>query len=185
MFNQLLNIASSTQWQKNNAPKHCAKQILSWLLDETSLTSKLELQCDEFSVKVKQQLSTDNKQSILSTYFPSPEKVLVREVLLYCDGIPVVFAQTEIPYGTLSDTQEKLANIGSESLGKILFQDKTLQRGIIEIAEFAVGSQLHQFSQSLQQPCEHSLWARRSLFYIKSKPLLVSEVFLPASGIYK
>lgn len=185
MFNQLLNIASSTHWQENSGTPNCTKQTLTWLLDETSLTKKLERQCEKFSVKVKQQLNTDTDKSALSQFFPAPEQVLVREVFLYCDGIANVFAQTEIPYSTLSDQQQHLANIGTESLGTFLFKNKTLQRGIIEIAEFTIGSQLHQLCDSLQQPCEHSLWARRSLFYIENKPLLVSEVFLPASGIYK
>ena len=185
MFNQLLNIVSSTHWQKNNQPKNCTKQMLSWLLDETSLTKKLEEQCEEFTVEVKQQLNTNTNESALSLLFPAPEQILVREVLLHCDGIANIFAQTEIPYHTLSDKQKNLANIGSESLGKFLFQDKTLKRGKIEVAEFPTGSPLHQLCDSLQQPCAHSLWARRSLFYIENKPLLVSEVFLPASGIYK
>jgi len=184
MFNQLLNIASSVQWQHDNFSNRCTKSILSWLLDETSLTKKLEQQCQEFTVEVKQQLNTDNQASPLSQHFPVPEQVLVREVLLKCDGIANVFAQTEIPLKTLSDKQKKLSQIGSESLGKFLFQDKTLKRGNIEIAEFTAGSQVHQLCATLQQPCEHSLWARRSLFYIENKPLLVSEVFLPRSGIY-
>ena len=185
MFNQLLNIVSSTHWQENSHPNNCTKQVLSWLLDEASLTKKLEQQCEKFTVEVKQQLNTNTSESMLSQLFPSPEQVLVREVLLHCDGIANIFAQTEIPFQTLSDKQQKLANIGSESLGKFLFQDKTLQRGKIEVAEFVVGSELHQLCDSLQQSCDHSLWARRSLFHIKNKPLLVSEVFLPASGIYK
>ena len=185
MFNQLLNIAASTQWKNNNFTKNCSEKVASWLLDETSLTTKLENQCTEFSVKVKQQLTTDTQQSTLSSYFTYPQKILVREVLLYCDGVPSVFAQTEIPYSTLSERQAQLANLGDESLGKVLFQDKTLQRSDIEVAEFSIGSHLHRFSQALQQPCHHSLWARRSLFYVENKPLLVSEVFLPGSGIYK
>lgn len=184
MFNQMLNIASSTQWQENSKSQNCTKYILSWLLDEASLTKKLEKKCQEFTVEVKQQLNTNAEQATLSPHFPVPEQVLVREVLLYCDGIPNVFAQTEIPYSTLSDKQQNLANLGTEPLGRVIFQDKTLQRSNIEIAEFTVGSPLHLYCASLQQPCEHSLWARRSIFYIENKPLLVSEVFLPASGIY-
>lgn len=185
MLNQLFNIGSSVQWQQKTAATQCTKNILSWLLDTTSLTSKLERQCTTFSVEVRQEVTTSTKESLLSPYFPYPEKVLVREVILYCDNIPCVLAQTEIPYSTLSQTQEQLANIGSESLGKILFQDKTLKRAEIEIAEFHSGSALHDLSESLQQFCKYSLWARRSIFYVQGKPLLVSEVFLPASGIYK
>lgn len=185
MPNQLLSIASSVQWQEKTAATLCTKNILSWLLDSSSLTSKLERQCNQFSVQVRREIKTSCKESLLSQHFPSSEKVLVREVLLCCDNIPYVFAQTEIPYSTLSQTQEQLANIGSESLGNILFQDKTLKRSNIEIAEFCHGSEVHTLSESLQQFCDHSLWARRSVFYVQGKPLLVSEVFLPASGIYK
>ena len=184
MLNQLLNIATSTQWQEDIPANRCSSKVLSWLLDEASLTKKLEQQCNQFSVQVKQQINTNTEQSPLSPYFTNSEKLLVREVILHCDHIATVFAQTEIPYSTLSSTQEKLTNLGSESLGKVLFQDKTLQRGKIEVAEFTVGSPVHDFITSLQQTCDHSLWARRSLFYIGAKPLLVSEVFLPSSGIY-
>ena len=185
MFNQLLNIVSSAHWQENSHPNNCTKKILSWLLDEASLTKKLEQQCKIFTVEVKLQVNTDANESKLSQLFPAPEPILVREVLLRCDGVANIFAQTEIPHRTLTNEQKNLAQIGSESLGKFLFQNVTLQRGSIEIAEFPIGSPLHDLCNSLQQSCEHSLWARRSLFYIENKPLLVSEVFLPASGIYQ
>lgn len=184
MLNELVDLVSSTKWQHSPYPTHCTKQVLSWLLDEMSLTKKLQSQCKIFTVSVKQQSHTNTKSSPLSPYFPLPEKVFVREVLLCCDGIDTVFAQTEIPYETLSDTQKNLTEIGSESLGKFLFQEKTLRRGEIEIAEFPIGSALHNLCDELQQCCNHTLWARRSLFYIEDKPLLVSEIFLPASGIY-
>jgi chorismate lyase len=184
MLNKLVDIASDATWHSSPYPTHCSKQILSWLLDEMSLTKKLQNQYEKFTVKVKQQAHTDTKDTCLSPYFPLPEKVFVREVLLCCNGIETIFAQTEIPYQTLSSTHKNLTEIGSESLGKFLFQETTLRRGEIEIAEFLVGSTLHTLCDELSQSCDHSLWARRSLFYIEDKPLLVSEIFLPASGIY-
>ena len=184
MLNQLLNIATSAQWQEKTSASRCSNKVLSWLLDESSLTKKLEQQCNQFSVQVKLQVNTNTQQSPLSPHFTHAKAILVREVLLHCNNRATVFAQTEIPHSTLSNTQEKLINLGSESLGRVLFKDKTLQRGKIEIAEFTVGSPIHDFITSLQQTCKHSLWARRSLFHIGEKPLLVSEVFLPSSGIY-
>lgn len=184
MTPQLLDIAASTKWREGGSSTYCSAHILSWLLDETSLTKKLQQTCQDFTVRVIQQSNTDGRESALSPYFVESAKVLVREVILYCDDLASVFAQTEIPHRTLSDKQKKLADIGDQSLGKFLFKEKSLQRSKIEIAEFTVGSELHQLCESLQQPCEHSLWARRSLFYVENKPLLVSEVFLPGSGIY-
>ncbi|RBW45102.1 chorismate--pyruvate lyase [Psychromonas sp. B3M02] len=185
MLNQLLNIASSASWQEASYVPDCSEPILAWLLDESSLTKKLEQHCRHFHVEVRQQVTTSTEQTPLSTYFTDAQQVLVREVFLHCDHTAHVFAQTEIPEQTLSDEQQNLAEIGSESLGRLLFQNSSLVRGKIEIAEFKPGSLIHQLCQTLSQHCEHSLWARRSLFYIENKPLLVSEVFLPASDIYQ
>ncbi|WP_028862328.1 chorismate--pyruvate lyase family protein [Psychromonas aquimarina] len=184
MHNHLLPIGPTAYWSTQQRPLHCPDNVLAWLYDHSSLTQKLEGLCKTFSVQIKQQITTNSINSPLSDYFSSESQVLVREVYLYCDDTPVVFAQTEIPFSTLSEEQEKLAQIGEQSLGKFLFQDPTMVRGKIETAEFLKNSFLHQLSESLQQSCRHSLWARRSLFHIKNKPLLVSEVFLPASGIY-
>ncbi|MCP4323618.1 MAG: chorismate lyase, partial [Alteromonadales bacterium] len=154
-----------------------------WLYDHNSLTKKLESQCSAFSIEIKQQVSV-RPSSLLSSYFKNEEKILVREVFLFCDEIPVVFAQTEIPYSTLTEQQTQLAEVGEKSLGKVLFQDPTMLRGQIEVTEFKNNSIFHQLTDDLKQPINHSLWARRSLFYLNNKPLLVSELFLPASGIY-
>jgi len=184
-LNKLLNIALSTEWKNNVDNISCTPEVVSWLVDQASLTKKLEAKTENFSVEVKLQTKTDAKQDALSSYFPSSETVLVREVLLKCNHVANVFAQTEIPQQTISSKYQQLEHIGEESLGRFLFQEKSLKRGEIEVAEFLVGSPIHQLCESLQQTCHHSLWARRSLFYIENNPLLVTEVFLPASGIYQ
>jgi len=183
MPNNILPLGASTIWTSETLSSYCNGKVASWLYDHNSLTEKLEASYSHFSVKVKQQFSVKPSKH-LSALFNSEEKILVREVFLYCDHKPVVFAQTEIPYSTLTEEQEKLIEIGDQSLGKILFQDPTMLRGQIEVTEFKNGSPFHQLSAELKQPVEHSLWARRSLFYLNNKPLLVSELFLPASGIY-
>ncbi|MFT4836683.1 MAG: chorismate--pyruvate lyase, partial [Psychromonas sp.] len=74
--------------------------------------------------------------------------------------------------------------IGTDSLGKFLFQDPSMRRDKIEVAQFPVYSAVHQLCTVLNQEVDFPLWGRRSLFYVNNKALLVSEVFLPASGIY-
>jgi len=184
MNNPLLNIATWAPWQDSINDQQCSQKIKSWLLDEGSLTQKLTQQCENFSVQVKQEVYTNQQTSPLSAHFSHADSVLVREVLLHCDGIARVFAQTEIPQETLLKTQQNLSQLGDQSLGNVLFQHASLQRGPIEVAALPVGSPVHQFIASLQQACTHTLWARRSLFFLGKQPLLVSEVFLPASGIY-
>ena len=180
----LIPIATSGAWLTEANSHKCSKNVISWLFDHRSLTQKLQANCQKFHVEVKQQLAVTPAEMSLSCYFTSEEKVLVREVLLYCDGKPVVFAQTEIPFSTLTEEQAKLAEIGTRSLGDVLFQDPSMKRAEIEMAEFMAGSGVHGLCESFNQHADFSLWGRRSLFYINNKPLLVSEVFLPASGIY-
>lgn len=183
MHDNILPLGALTDWNSETQPLHCTKNVASWLCDHNSLTKKLELQFNNFSVEIKQQVNI-KPTTLLSSLFDHEDKIFVREVFLVCDGQPVVFAQTEIPFSTLSEQQAKLANIGEQALGNILFQDPSMLRGQIEITEFKQGSLFHQLSEDLQQPIEYSLWARRSLFYLNNKPLLVTELFLPASGIY-
>lgn len=183
MSNNILPLGSLTDWFSETKPPHCKETIATWLYDHNSLTKKLERYCSRFSIQIKQQVNV-KPNGLLSHYFLDEEKILVREVFLLCDDKPVVFAQTEIPFSTLSEHQAQLAEIGEQSLGKILFQDPTMLRGQIEVTEFETGSIFHQLADDLKQSVIHSLWARRSLFYLNNKPLLVSEVFLPGSGIY-
>lgn len=185
MLNQLLPINLSTHWYSEIDINQCTEKLHSWLYDQSSLTEKLEHTCNKFHVEVKQQVTIDSQKIILSGCFPQESQLLVREVLLYCDDVAVVYAQTEIPFSTLTDKQAALESLGEQSLGRVLFQDSSMRRGAIEVCQFTNKSDLHRFTESIKQPCKHDLWARRSLFYINDKPLLVSELFLPASGVYQ
>ncbi|MFT6987357.1 MAG: chorismate--pyruvate lyase [Psychromonas sp.] len=174
----------SIPWLVEIKPEQCPEKIASWLYDKRSLTKKLERLCRQFSVQVRQQTIVNVPDHSLSGYFSNETKILVREVFLYCDNLPVVFAQTEIPLSTLTEQQAQLAEIGSQSLGNILFQDPSMKRGAIEIAQLTDKSMLAPISPEFKQNYDHPLWARRSLFYLNDNPLLVSELFLPAATIY-
>lgn len=184
MLNNLFPLSSSASWLSEITAEQCSEKIRSWLYDPRSLTKKLEKSCHKFHIRVKQQLTINPAVSKLSHYFDNTDKIFVREVFLCCDDLPVVFAQTEIPLSTLTEQQTQLAEIGTQSLGKILFQDPSMRRGAIEVAQFTENSPVNALCSSLGQCCADNLWARRSLFYVNAKPLLVSELFLPASGIY-
>lgn len=183
MTHSILPIGSLTQWQSETKSHTCPDETQSWLYDHNSLTLKLESRCENFNVQVKQQVKIPSSKK-LSGYFDDEEIILVREVLLHLDETPVVFAQTEIPISTLTEEQIALSEIGNSSLGKLLFNDPSMLRGQIEVTSFKANSPLHDFCQSINQATNETLWARRSLFYINNKPLLVSELFLPALGLY-
>lgn len=180
----MLPIFFSSHWDSEIPAELNSKKLASWLFDRSSLTQKLENSSQKFHVNIRQQL-TINPLHNQNYYFNNESKLLIREVFLYCDDIAVVFAQSEIPFSTLTEQTTDLAKIGDQSLGKLLFQHAHMTRDEIEVTKLCHHSISQQLAIPFNQTDESSLWARRSLFHLNNKPLLVSELFLPASGIYK
>ena len=116
---------------------------------------------------------------------PVGEKVLVREVLLYCDDKPQVFARSLLPLSSLTGEEQALTNLGTQSLGQVLFNNPSLERKVIEVAAFDLNSSVGKLSQNLQLNFTHTLWGRRSIFILENKPLMVAEVFLPGAFSYQ
>lgn len=168
--------------------------LKSWLLDEGSLTARLKTHCDDFKVSVigeQQQLcSADEACNLIKV----GEPILVREVLLYCNNVPQVFARSLLPLASLTGKEQVLANLGEQSLGQVLFNNPSLERQRLEVSKFTQDSSVVKLaknildnSTSTQQTDaqnEH-LWGRRSIFMLENKPLLVAEVFLPGAFAYQ
>jgi chorismate--pyruvate lyase len=137
-------------------------------LDRGSLTKRLIHVSDgDFRVIIRRQRwarpSLDERQLL---GIPHHQYALIREVDLMCMGEVWVRARSIIPLKTLSGAEKQLACLGDRPLGAFLFKAKTMRRGPLQIA---------------QQPAaegELPVSARRSLFYIHGKPILVSEFFL-------
>lgn len=155
-----------------------------WLLDEASLTQRLTAVCNgQFRVEV---LSQGWERPMLSEAralkVPAHRLALVRQVRLYCDDTPWVFARTIIPYSTLRGRQRRLAHLGSRPLGAVLFADPHMQRSPLEIVQIKEGQRLFHRALGSKKSIESNpfdLWGRRSVFYLNRRPLLVSEIFLP------
>lgn len=158
--------------------------IRDWLLDPTSLTARLKKHCQHFEVKVlgQQVITCGAKEA--NDDIKINEQVLVREVILYCDDQPQVFARSLLPLSSLTGQQQQLANIGNKSLGQLLFNQADLSRKKFEIARFDHNSSVAKLAKKLQLPEQDILWGRRSVFIIENKPLMVAEVFLPNAFAY-
>jgi chorismate--pyruvate lyase len=180
----LFPIKLPTQWQ----PASCYSlkdSLLSWLLEPSSLTAKLKRHCQEFRVEVLGQKVQCCHQDEANEMIKAGEQVLVREVLLYCDGIPQVFARSLLPLASLTGEEQQLAHLGTEPLGQVLFNNPTLERKGIEIASFNDQSSVAKLATSLFLNTNQKMWGRRSLFFVHDKPLMVAEVFLPNAFAYQ
>ena len=158
--------------------------LTDWLLDPTSLTARLRANCQQFSVKVLgQQIEPCSIEDACEVVKVGTE-ILVREVLLFCDGKPQVFARSLLPLSSLTGEEQQLAHLGEQPLGQVIFSKPNLVRHAIEISELTELSSVGKLAKALTLPEAKTMWGRRSLFYLDDKPLVVAEVFLPDAFAY-
>lgn len=184
----LFPITLSGKWQSpTNANQNSvlSDTLLNWLLDSGSLTTRLSAHCQQFRVELLGQQVIACPDVEANETIQAGEQVLVREVLLYCDDQPQVFARSLLPLASLTGEEQKLANLGTQSLGQVLFNNPSLQRQNIEIANFTKDSSVGLLAEKLGLPKREQLWGRRSIFVVEDKPLMVAEVFLPSALAYQ
>jgi chorismate--pyruvate lyase len=103
---------------------------------------------------------------------------LIRQVYLLCEGRPRVYARTVIPASTLR-AERRLASLGSRPLGDLLFGDAAISRGYLQAAPIPAHHPLFHLATRKYPIDAEIVWGRRSLFYLRSKPLLIVEIFFP------
>lgn len=160
----------------------CDQPLKHWLLDDKSLTEKLEGFCHRLSVRViGQQVAPvhDNEVNMMDTDDP----LCVREVLLEGDDTPWVFARSLIPARLMENPDSEVARIGNQPLGRLLFNDARFIRGPFEVGQLAPSHlSLPELDSSTRQS---DLWARRSVFSFESSRIMVAELFLPDAPAYE
>lgn len=183
-FQHLFPVNVDILWQYE-MPTSLHDDLISWLLDPSSLTERLKASCELFYLKVLGQQVISCPAIEACEAIAEGEPVLVREVLLYCDHQPHVFARTLLPLTTLTGEQAELATLGEQPIGQVIFSNSTYERKTIQISPFKQSSSVRRLCKSLELEIEHQLWGRRSLFYLEGKPLVISEIFLPSAKIYQ
>ncbi|AVP00588.1 TPA: chorismate lyase [Enterobacter ludwigii] len=140
---------------------------LDWLLLEDSMTKRFEQQGKTVTVTLVQEgfVSCADIASELPL-LPQEERYWLREILLCADGEPWLAGRTVVPESTLSGPELALQRLGNTPLGRYLFTSSELTRDFIEIGRDA------------------ELWGRRSRLRLSGKPLILTELFLPASPLY-
>ncbi len=165
-----------------NMRLHCPPLLHEWLQDTGSLTARLIAQSQgRFSVEVLLQgfgkIRLDERHALMlnKQRLNKHQAILIREVILYGNNQPWIFARSLLPLSSLTGRLRQLRKTSRKPLGAFLFKQPQLQRSAIEIAR--INPKHHYLPKQfhLNQP----VWGRRSVFFVDQKPLLVSEVFLP------
>src|SRR5450830_1897983 len=150
--------------------------LRQWLADPGSMTFKLRARCDELRVQRLRQRPGNALQDECRLLGLTPrEAVEERDVILHCDGRPVLFGHTVTPLASAA-AWPFFRRLGNRPLGGSLFSDPLVTRAPIQYARLHAGHPLDLYSQPPLQP----LYARRSLFRRHGSVMLVTDVFLPA-----
>jgi len=159
------------------------REMRGWLTDTMSLTRKLMARSEHFRVRRLRQerglCLTDEAEMV---ELRRRSHVQEREVLLQCDGRPVVFAHTIVPLSATTSDWPFFGTLGERSLGTTLFGDPKVLRGRLQYARLRAQHPLVERARAALGNEEFAapLFARRCLYRRRNGVLLVTELFLPA-----
>ena len=141
--------------------------VSDWLMELGSMTRRFERHCRRVQVEPQREcFITRDQLAEEAAHLPYSERYWLREIVLLGDGEPWLLGRTVIPQETLTGPDQALVDLGTLPLGRYLFSSDSLTRDYINVGQ------------------QKDLWARRSRLRLAGKPLLLTELFLPASPLY-
>lgn len=170
----------TVHWQAKPAA-HLLHNWRNWLAEPDSLTARLQAHCVVFRVQRLAQYvgrATAEERRLLGLARAQP--VWCREVLLWCDEVPVVVARTIVQQRALQRDWPFFHGLGQRSLGARLFVDPQVHRLPLRHARLSAQHPLQRWVHSTVPHAPQNLYARNSVFARRHGSMLVTEVFLPA-----
>jgi chorismate--pyruvate lyase len=170
-------------WRAHVNTVNAPAALRHWLTGGGSLTAKLKAHSVAFRVQKLHQdpaLCLADEAHAIGLHRSS--RVVEREVLLRCDGVPVVFGHTVVPTTATASDWPAFSALGEKSLGSTLFGDPQVHRGALEYARLRATHPLAMracAAAGIVLLDGEMLYARRCLYRRHRGVLLVTEVFLP------
>ena len=160
-----MKLEQISSWNSYEAIEHelTNAEIKSWLLEQGPITKRIK-SIAEFRLElIQDELSDATDDEILFLKIDS-EEIRIREVILFGNENPMVFARTIIPNTTIEKGLKELGKIGNKPLGDILFEKDIFSKEDIVFATF--------------KDEESLFWGRKIKYTVKDQPFSVMEVFL-------
>lgn len=163
------------------APPAHPHPLHDWLTDRGSLTEAIMAAFDDFNlIRLQQTYARPNRDERRELGLRVHELAVTREVLLRNGDVPLVFAHSIVARADLRRQWRGLSRLGSRPLAEMLFRDATVARLPMEYRKIDRRHPLFVRAREVADFAAQTLWARRSVFVKEHRPLLVTEVFLPA-----
>jgi chorismate lyase len=170
-------------WHRHANGVNPSAAMRDWLTDRMSLTIKLIAHSRHFRVhRLRQAHGMCLADEAAAVGMARRIQVQERDVLLECDGVPVVFAHTIVPLRSNASDWPFFSTLGERSLGTTLFGDPRVVRGALHYARLPARHPLVRRAAAAtgNADANQPLFARRCLYRRRKGLLLVTEVFLPA-----
>lgn len=173
-------MARHSRWRTALTADPALASARSWLREPGSLTARL-LRLGRFRVAVLRQfLSHAHGDEYAALGLRPGARCWVREVVLYCNETPVIYAHTVLPAQPRGVLTRWFARLGSRSLGSLLFAHPGFVRAPLSFTRIDARHPFHAAAAALlDAPPPASFPARRCLHRYGRQAVLVSEVFLP------
>lgn len=156
--------------------------LRDWLREPGSLTARLKRR-GAFRVDLlRQGLRHANADECAVLGIAARTPCWVREVALFCDGQPLIFAHTVLPAVPRGSLGRWLARLGTRSLGSLLFAHPGFVRGELGFARIDRHHPLHAPAAAVFGRTDGDLPARRCTHRFRRQRVLVTEVFSPRLG---
>ena len=162
------------QWRRRLSHGATDGYLASWLTEPDSLTARCQRQSKNFRVRL---LFSGRMRPLGDEAYPR-QRLQVREVVLECDGVPVIFAHSVLLTATNGRLTRWLAGLGCRSLGSLLFAHPGFKRSPLEFRHLDSRCPLYRRAAAWSDGSP-GLWARRSTHRLGAQVLSVTEVFLP------
>jgi len=151
-----------------------------WLADPGSLTRRLQSLSNDFHVRPsRHQYARAQIDEAQLLGLSRRENALLREVYLYSNGEPVVFAHSVLPCQSLRGEWLALGRLGNKPLGAALFMNPKVTRTQLEFKKLSNHHALYRRAVRHLAVKPQAVWARRSIFRLGHSAIMVTEVFLP------
>jgi len=172
-----LRLMKPDAWR--SAPPAHPHPLHAWLTSRGSLTARIKSRVNHFNlVRLKQCPQLPNTDERRELGLRRGEQALVREVLLRDGERVLVFAHSAVARADLRGAWRGLSRLGGRPLAEMLFNDPTVVRLPMEYRKIDSRHPLYRRAQQVAPLAATCVWARRSVFLKRGRPLLVTEVFL-------
>lgn len=171
-------------WQKvtPQLKKQMSAHDQNWLLKPYVLTRHLKQVCEDYRFEVLEQkqatFNVDERELLQS------DQGIVREIVHRNAEHAQVYGRTCIPPQTYQAYEEQFGSLEDNPIGEsLLFFNREVKRGPFQYK--LISPDTEGFEHCFVKTKHKQLWTRRSIFYWRGLPLLVTEIFMPDTPLFK